>query len=192
MKRFKNAFQSALGLSAALALAACQHEQPNFVYMPDMAYQPSIKPQEEGGGTGIPPVGTISIDGQSAYAFTDEATAGKQLKNPLKRTSEVLKRGQVVFNYTCRTCHGPLGLGDGGVVAHGYPRPPSLQSDKVRNWPDGSIYHVITKGQNLMPSYAAMVRSDDRWAVIQYIRVLQRSQHPTPEDLKAFEAKYGN
>ena len=70
------------------------------------------------------------------------------------------------------------GQGDGYIVPK-FPRPPTLQSDKVRNWPDGNIYHVITMGQNLMPSYASQILPADRWAVIHYVRALQRSQHPT-------------
>jgi mono/diheme cytochrome c family protein len=54
----------------------------------------------------------------------------------------------------------------------------------VRNWPDGSIYHVITEGQNIMPSYAGQVRKDDRWAIVHYIRALQRAHFAKESDLK--------
>jgi hypothetical protein len=63
----------------------------------------------------------------------------------------------------------------------------ALQSDKVRNWPDGNIYHVITMGQNVMPSYASQITPGDRWAVIHYVRALQRSQHPSASDVKEAE-----
>ena len=53
----------------------------------------------------------------------------------------------------------------------------------MRNWSDGNIYHVITNGQNVMPSYASQVSREDRWAIIHYIRVLQRSKNATDEDI---------
>ncbi len=56
----------------------------------------------------------------------------------------------------------------------------------MRGWTDGRIYHVIMMGQNnIMPSYAAQIAPGDRWAIIYYIRALQRSKHPSEQDLKA-------
>jgi hypothetical protein len=54
----------------------------------------------------------------------------------------------------------------------------------VSGWPDGRIYHVVTRGQNLMPNYASQILPEDRWAVIHYIRALERSAHPEPQDLR--------
>jgi len=51
-------------------------------------------------------------------------------------------------------------------------------------WPDANIYNVITNGQNVMPGYAKSVSRDDRWAIINYIRVLQRSQNAPDSDLE--------
>src|SRR5207302_715869 len=100
------------------------------------------------------------------YADDPEA-AGRELKNPLRPTMKVLRRGKVMFETNCAVCHGKLGDGDGPVVPK-FPRPPVLYSDKVRNWPDGRIFHVATHGQNLMPSYASQVTPSDRWAIIHY------------------------
>ena len=172
----------ALGLS--FGLMGCKHEQPNVVYMPDMVYSPSLKAQELG-SMRMPVQGTIPRD-YVPYPYRDVETAGRELTNPLRPTTVVLKRGQTIYNTYCIVCHGPNGEGDGSVVPK-YPRPPTLQSDKVRKYPDGSIYHVMTMGQNLMPSYASQIGSADRWAGIHYIRALQRAKHPSAEDLKAAE-----
>jgi cytochrome c len=162
--------------------------------MPDMAYSPALKAQEVG-AMRTPPKGTIPR-GYTPYAYANEGIGGGAAhKNPLPRTLAVLKRGQQVFNSTCYTCHGTSGMGDGTIVVpindgkeHArYPRPPSLHSDKVRGWADGQIFHVITMGQNLMPSYASQIKEEDRWAIIHYIRALQRSSKPTPEDIQAYE-----
>jgi mono/diheme cytochrome c family protein len=63
--------------------------------------------------------------------------------------------------------------------------PPSLLSEKVRAWPDSRIFHIITRGQNLMPSYASQILPEDRWAAVHYVRALQRAAHPTAADLAA-------
>lgn len=171
----------------AFALGGCsRHEKPNFIYMPDMHYSPAYKAQEPG-AVRKPPAGTLPVSGYAPYAYTDNAVAGRELKNPLPRSKEVLMRGQKVFNTYCIVCHGPRGEGDGHIVPK-FPRPPSLQSEKVRAWADGNIFDVITRGQNLMSSYATAVPVKDRWAVIHYVRVLQRANKPTAEDLKALEA----
>ena len=57
----------------------------------------------------------------------------------------------------------------------------------MRGWGDGHIFHVITKGQGVMPSYAQQIQPEDRWAVIHYVRALQRAEHPTEEDIRALK-----
>jgi mono/diheme cytochrome c family protein len=180
LKKFNSPFWMCTLL--AVAFAGCRHEKPNVIYMPDMVYSPAFKAQKEG-SMRMPVQGTIPRD-YEPYAYRDNPeAAGRNLKNPLKPTQQVLERGRHVFNTYCMTCHGPAGEGDGSIVPK-FPRPPSLQSDKVRGWSDGRIYHVITVGQNLMPSYASQISPGDRWAAIHYVRVVQRAKHPTAEDLK--------
>ncbi|MGZ3705530.1 MAG: c-type cytochrome, partial [Bdellovibrionota bacterium] len=83
-------------------------------------------------------------------------------------------------------CHGERGLGDGPIV-NPFPIPKSLQSDDMLKWKDGHLFYVITKGQGVMPSYAQQIQPKDRWAVIHYVRALQRAEHPTNEDLSALK-----
>lgn len=178
---------AAVGLLAAgLVLSGCgEHGKPNFIYMPDMVYSPAQKAQEteEGKPMRTPVEGTVAR-GQRTYAYAnDPVAAGQKLRNPLQRTKNVLARGKDKFNVYCAVCHGPGGEGDGSVVPK-FPRPPSLLSDKIRDFPDGRIYHIITAGQNLMPSYSSQVESDDRWAIVHYIRVLHRAKNPTQSDLQ--------
>ncbi len=169
------------------AVSSCRHEEPNFIYMPDMVYSPAIKAQSL--GSMRPPVkGTIPRDFEPYHYADNPDLAGKELRNPLKPTHEVLERGQAVYNTYCIACHGPQGDGDGPVAPKLGQRPPPLYSDKVTGWPDGRIYHVIMMGQNIMPSYASQIAAGDRWAIIHYLRVIQKSKHPTPDDLKAAEA----
>ncbi|MBL7686332.1 MAG: cytochrome c [Deltaproteobacteria bacterium] len=174
---------SVLVLSAAF-LGACggKKEKPPWEYMPNMLEGPSIKAQEALGK--VPPEGTVPR-GFEAYPYKQDQgdLAGAELANPLPVTKEVLLKGQAQFNIYCLVCHGERGKGDGSIVPK-FPRPPSLQSEKVKGWSDGRIFHVITMGQNLMPSYASQIKAEDRWAIIKYIRALQRADQPTPEDIE--------
>jgi len=157
-----------------------------FTWMSD---QPKLKAQKPSslfnngiGMRGAVP-GTVAR-GSLPYAFAGKPdTAAAYLVNPLVPTEEVMKRGREKYLTFCSPCHGNVARGDSRLRGQ-FPNPPTLHSDKVRNWPDARIYAVITDGQNVMPSYASQIPRDDRWAIIQYVRVLQRSQNPKESDLK--------
>src|SRR2546425_5256596 len=182
----------AAGASVALVLAAgCSHrkEEPALEYMPNMAYSPAIKAQNEdpmhpGMSAMRPPVPGTVPRGFTPYRYgvEDSLAAQRDLVNPLPRTAAVLERGERVFMTYCVVCHGPKGDGQGYIVPK-FPMPPSLLSQKVTGWSDGRIYHVITRGQNLMPNYASQILPEDRWSVIHYVRVLERAANPLPQDL---------
>ena len=88
-----------------------------------------------------------------------------------------------MYDTTCVVCHGADGRGHGYVVPP-YPQPPDLTAQRVRNWSDGQIYHVITDGQGRMWSYKSQLSQMERWAVVNYVRALQRAQYPEPQDLE--------
>jgi mono/diheme cytochrome c family protein len=184
LRRRRSIQLSLIGL-VIVAATGCRHEKPNVIYMPDMVYGPAIKAQEIGSMM-MPVSGTVERNFEAYHYADDMELAGKELKNPLKPTLAVLNRGKHIYETYCIVCHGPAADGNGYIVPK-YPRPPTLHSEKVRNWPDGNIYHVVTMGQNLMPSYASQISPGDRWATIHYVRVLQRSKNPTAEDVKVFE-----
>jgi mono/diheme cytochrome c family protein len=176
-----------------LALAGCSRQTETTImqYMPHMSNTPILKAQRgyDGFGNGasvlMPPEHAVAI-GHKPYRFETPEEADAKLKNPLPFDRYTVERGQKIFNTYCIACHGPRGLGDGPVVDP-FPIPKSLQSDDMRRWGDGHIFHVITKGQGIMPSYAQQIQPEDRWAVIHYVRVLQRAQNPTDDDLRALK-----
>ena len=104
------------------------------------------------------------------------------LANPLPADSKILQRGQDKYNIFCSPCHGYFGEGDGRLNDQ-FPKPPSLHNNKVLNWTDGNLYHVLTNGQNVMPSYESQISRDDRWAIVHYIRALQRAKNANEQDL---------
>ena len=177
------------GVVAAVFLTGCHPDKPASEFMPDMYESTSFKAQKEdpfskdGAAARVPPEGTVPRDFEPYhYALNEGAKAGQELKNPLLMTKANMDRGQKIFNTYCIVCHGPKGVGLGYVVPP-FPRPPSLYSDKVVGWKDGQIYHTITKGQANMPSYATQIQPEDRWAVILYVRAIQRAAHPTTDEL---------
>lgn len=106
---------------------------------------------------------------------------------PFRISEEVLLRGQERYNIYCSPCHGIDGYGDGMIVNRGFTPPPSFHEDRLRNVPPGYIFEVISNGFGAMYSYGDRVPVDDRWAIIAYIRALQRSQHATSADVPAEE-----
>ena len=175
----------------ALLLSACQRKSiTQLEYMPDMYRQPSVQPQEfdptAPGGIGmrLPVPGTVAR-GYEPYHFAMADTLGANtLPNALPATAEVLMTGRKYFEVYCIVCHGATGDGHGYIVPK-FTMPPVLYGDKVRAWSDGRIYHVITHGQGLMPSYASQIPPEQRWAIIHYVRALQRAAYPSAEDLQA-------
>jgi len=182
---------------AAIAIPLSIVALPYLDLLNDMAVQPKGKAQgtygrafgEELVVDRMPVEGTVPRS-YTSYPFDEDGdaaveAAGKALVNPLVPTLEVLERGQKLFNRYCRTCHGLEGDGDGPIVGPNlFPAPTSLQTDTVREFPDGRIFHVITRGQNSMPSYADKLTPDERWTTIHYVRALQRARNPKPEDLR--------
>ncbi|MGE5679764.1 MAG: quinol:electron acceptor oxidoreductase subunit ActD [Bacillota bacterium] len=131
-----------------------------------------------------PPVQGTVARGYFPYLYSgNQPAASKYMVNPLLPTKEVLSLGQQRFDTFCSPCHGYTGKGDSRLRGQ-FPNPPSLHSEKVRNYQDGDIYHIITEGQNIMPSYAKQITREERWAIILYLRALQRSQNAKETDIK--------
>lgn len=98
-------------------------------------------------------------------------------------TLALLQRGQERFRIYCTPCHSEIGDGHGMIVLRGFPAPPSYHINRLREAPVQHFYNVITNGYGAMYSFAARVQPTDRWAVVAYIRALQRSQSPLPSDV---------
>ncbi len=110
--------------------------------------------------------------------------AEKYLPNPLLPTPHVMQVGQRDFNTYCSACHGYYANGNSRLQGQ-FPSPPSLHSDSLLIVPDGFFYNVITNGfQGVMPSYARQIPRDERWAIVWYIRALQRSEHANTAEAK--------
>ena len=138
----------------------------------------------DGFGMRNPVTGTVSRDNIPYMYKGMPDSLVKFMSNPLPVTQSILEKGKSKFNTYCSPCHGYFAKGDSRLNGQ-FPSPPSLHTDKVKNWSDGNIFHVVMNGQNVMPSYAKQISRDDIWAIIHYIRVLQRSQNATDADMQA-------
>ena len=102
---------------------------------------------------------------------------------PLPVNAELMQRGEQRFNINCAICHGPTAAGNGIVKQYGMATIVSLVDERIRNMSDGEIFNTITHGKNTMFGYGHNVTVNDRWAIIAYLRALQRSQNATPADV---------
>src|SRR5438046_1850680 len=102
---------------------------------------------------------------------------------PLEVTRELMERGQQRFNITCVMCHGAAAAGNGITKQYGLTTVVTLQDDRIRKMSDGEIFNTITNGKNTMMAYGPTIIVPDRWAIIAYLRALQRSQNGVIADV---------
>jgi len=183
-------------LTLVLGVMGCYQGQPSkeppIHVNPNMDDQPKYQTQAyspffaNGSAMRVPVAGTVARGQyhQDIAYYTGKDAAGKLIKTtPVLPTMEVLKRGQDRFNIYCSPCHGRLGDGQGMVVKRGMFPPPTYHQQRLRDIEDGHIFDVITNGIRNMPSYKNQVPVSDRWAIVNYVRALQRSQNASAKDV---------
>ena len=102
---------------------------------------------------------------------------------PLKLNRDLLERGRERFNINCAVCHGPVGMANGITSQYGLVGVANFQDSRIRKMPDGQIFNTITLGYKTMGAYGSNLSVEDRWAIIAYIRALERSQAATLSDV---------
>jgi len=102
---------------------------------------------------------------------------------PFAIDGRVLDRGRKEFEVFCAVCHDRLGTGQGIVPQRGFTSPPSYHIPRLRQAPVGYLFDVITNGKGAMPDHASQIDVRDRWAIVAYLRVLQRSQDARLDDV---------
>ena len=189
MNKFKVLGLAVITVAASVVVTSCSNKRSTgWEYAPNMyehiAYDPDQRnPNFKDGKTAqLPPAGTIPVGFvKFDYPNTKEGyeLASTEVKNALAVTEQNLADGKILFEHFCSPCHGATGQGDGLVVAHGFPPPPSYskgQSSRggdMKDLTDGKIYHTITYGVNAMGSYASQLEPEERWKVVMYVHHLQ-------------------
>lgn len=133
----------------------------------DMAEQPSLKPQEQ---ALEPPPGSVPVVGIEKRM--NRVEAAEKLVNPIKPTPVSIENGKRLFQIYCALCHGPDGKGGGPIAAKFVP-PPDLTLELFKQRTDGFLYATIRDGGALMPAQGEGLSREERWDVVNYLRVLQ-------------------
>lgn len=152
-----------------------------------MSEQPRLDPQSTStffadGFAMRPPVKGTVARGKMPYPYMGKDSAEVELVNPLLASEEVLKLGKAKYQTFCSPCHGDLGDGKDRLRGQFVAVPSVIKQNNIE-WSDGYFYHIITNGRNNMASYASQLKPDERWAVVHYVRVLQKAHAASEEDV---------
>lgn len=193
----KVAFAAAL----AVILSGCSviQRDPPLQVWDDMKHQPKFKAQSEMFESNVfpdhrvtrPPVADTVARGtlMEETPFNTGQENGMYIgKSPVALTKDVMTHGQTKFNVYCSPCHDQSGMGK-GIVPTRVPawQPANLTEDRIVQYSDGELFDVISHGRNTMTAYSYFLTPADRWAVIAYVRALQRAAHGTVGDVPADE-----
>jgi len=188
---FSNLKLSSCVLVIAGFLMGClPHETPRIQFLPHMHRSQALRTYRgynyypDGSSAHRPPEGTIP---RNFVVYSGDLSESPSLINPLPVNKEVMERGQKVYNNTCIVCHGEKGLGDGSIIPKFGMRPPNLNAENATKMSDGMMFHIISKGRGLMGSYGSIVPPADRWAIVHYIRALQKANNATEEEFKKYQ-----
>ncbi len=188
---------------AYLAKARNEHStQPRLHVIPDMDFQPKAKSQQasplfdDGRVMRVAPEGTVARGELRADDALYKGTVGNgwttEIPSAIEINDSTLARGRERYDVYCAPCHGSAGYGDGMVTKRaesiGSPKwvtPSSLHQEYIVRMPHGQLFSTISNGARSMRGYAAQIDVEDRWAIVLYVRALQRSQAATVDDVPA-------
>ena len=201
MKLLTNIIPAAIIISAGIFASCDSKREPGKVYMPDMAYSRAYESYakrdsakftmnmfNKGGDmiffNNLPPAGTIKRGELFPYTLPNDSNGYKmsaQVKNPFDTiTKAQMAEAGRLFNINCAICHGATGVANGPIASGGYVGGvANLTADAYVKMADGTMFHSITYGKNLMGSYASQVTRAQRWMIVKYIRTLQPKSDST-------------
>jgi mono/diheme cytochrome c family protein len=184
---------SILGFRGTLFTSAPMDVFPEWAF-PGMKHQPKPYSQgtsaffADGRADRVPVAGTVQ---RGMLRENDHMNHGKKADGSFARgyPSEVavdfklLERGQDRYTIYCAPCHGNVGDGNGITKKYGMGSTPTYHDDRLRQMTEGELFNTITLGKNTMYPYADKLDPADRWAVIAYVRALQRAQTGSTADV---------
>lgn len=170
--------------------------RPPLEVFPDMDRQPRYAPLgssdffADGRAARPIPAGVVARGELSAdsHLATGRAANGEFARGfPAEVTVDyaLMERGRDRYMIYCAPCHGELGDGRGIVASYGWGGVRTFHDDLLRVMPEGEIFNTITNGKNTMFPYGDKLKPNDRWAVVAYVRALQRAHTGTVNDVPA-------
>ena len=179
----------ALALTSVVALSGCARgctsSRPPVHINPSMDDQPKVLPQTasrffyDGASMRQPVPGTVAIGGlkEDTAFFTGMGADGKPVATiPVTVDAALLARGRQRYVIYCQPCHDARGDGKGILFQRGNIPTASVHQERLVKSPDGWIFFVITNGLGLMPAYRWPIPPADRWAIVAYVRELERTR----------------
>lgn len=168
--------------------------KPPIEIFDDMDRQPKFKAQAENdffsddrADRPVPPntVARGHLDADDAFYRGKNADGSfiPGFPDSLVVDETLLKRGQNRFTIYCSPCHGALADGNGITKSYGMGAVANLLDERIRTMPSGEIYNTLTNGKNTMRGYGDKLVPHDRWAVVSYVRALQRASHAGVADV---------
>jgi len=137
---------------------------------------PQHKSVDGSAGESQSPYKQVHFSGGVGYSDTGKMGTSWGTGIPLEITPEFIARGQERYKISCSVCHGDTGAGNGVAGKYGLVGIANLHQDRIRQMADGEIFNTITHGKNTMMGYGDRIQVQDRWAIVSYIRALQKSQ----------------
>jgi mono/diheme cytochrome c family protein len=163
----------------------CTSSRPPIHLNPSMDDQPKVRAQSasdfffDGSAMRQPVAGTVPLGGlkEDAAFVTGKGADGQFLAtSPLAVNDAVVERGRQRYTIYCQPCHDARGDGKGILFQRGNVPTASFHQEKLLQYTDGQIFDVITNGVGLMAGYRWPIPPADRWAIIAYVRDLQRKR----------------
>lgn len=188
-------------IGAAFLLGSCQgmiSDKPPIHPNQNMDVQNRFNAQEQnaffadGRAMRTPVQGTVARGGlrQDTELYEGVDARGQLVSEiPVPVTRDLVYRGKDRYDIYCAPCHGGTGDGQGIIMTgqYGYVPAPSFHTDYIREQPDGHFYSAIANGIRSMPSYATQIKVEDRWAIVSYIRALQKSQNVNETEILRYD-----
>ncbi len=147
------------------------NNQTILQWMPDMADNPTIKPQED---YLDPPEGSISMRAGIYPKTVEEAEKVLNMPPSIAQDSKAIAEGRELYATFCTVCHGKDGKGESTLTAD-FPGRPDLTIDYYKAKKDGFYFYRITFGGAVMPPYGYATSPWERWQIVKYIRTLQNA-----------------
>lgn len=194
MRRARLLGAALIVLGATGCLRGSTSSKPPIHPNPSMDDQPKLLAQDEskffydGSGMRQPVPGTIARGElrQDPAFFEGKGPDGKFLAtSPVAPHDALLERGHQRYAIYCQPCHDPRGGGTGVLFQRGKVPTAALHDPKFVAYPDGQIFDVITNGFGLMPAYKWPITPQDRWAIVAYVRELQKRHQAMTADAGA-------
>jgi len=188
-----------------VALARAKHSgKPRIHLIQDMDNQPkaraqaasdifadgrSMRPHVEG----TVPRGGLDLDDHFNRGIVDGQWA-TDFPEQVPLTRETIARGENRFNIYCAPCHSPSGNGRGMIAqraavlqqqgkAPAWVAPKAIYDPTAIVRPVGELFNIVTNGINTMSGYGPQIPEADRWAIVAWVKVLQRSQVASWDEL---------